>query len=52
MRLNIATWVNEAMKEMTRECAMVRNAWLKTEYEWYNKNEGGMELIEGEEGLI
>ncbi len=52
MRLNVATWVNEAMNEMTRERAMVRSAWLKTEYEWYNKNEGGLELIGGEEGLI
>jgi hypothetical protein len=52
MRLNVATWVNEAMKEMTRECAMVRNTWLKTEYKWYDNNEGGVELIGGEEGLI
>jgi hypothetical protein len=27
-------------------------AWLKTEYEWYDKNEGGLELIGGGEGLI
>ena len=51
-RLNIATWVDEAMKQMKRERAMVRNAWLKTEYEWLDKNEGGLELIGGEEGLI
>jgi hypothetical protein len=51
-RLNVAAWVSEAMKKMTREHAMVRKARLKTEYEWYNKNEGGLELIRGEEGLI
>jgi hypothetical protein len=51
-RLNVATWVNEAMKEMNRERAMERNAWLKTEYEWCDKNEGGLELIGGDEGLI
>jgi hypothetical protein len=51
-RLNDATWVHEAMKEMKRVRAMVRNAWLKTEYEWFNKNKGGLELIGGEEGLI
>jgi hypothetical protein len=31
---------------------MVRTAWLKMEYEWMDKNEGGLELIGGEEGLI
>ncbi len=51
-RLNVATWVDQAMAEMKRECRMVRNAWLKTEYEWFDTNEEGLELIEGEEGLI
>jgi hypothetical protein len=46
-RLNVATWVDEAMKKMKRERAMVRNAWLKTEYEWLDKNKGGLELIRG-----
>jgi hypothetical protein len=32
--LKVATWVHEAMKEIKRECAMVRNAWLKSEYKW------------------
>jgi hypothetical protein len=45
-RLNVATWVHEAMKEMNR----VRT--LKTEYGWYNKNKGKLELIGQEEGLI
>jgi hypothetical protein len=49
-RLNVATWVNEAMKEMNRERAMVRNAWLKTEYDWYNKNKGGWSLLGGRRG--
>ncbi len=41
-RLNVTTWVHEAMKEMKRERAMVRNEWLKTEFEWFDKKEGGL----------
>jgi hypothetical protein len=40
-RLNIATWVHDTMRQMSREHAMIRNAWLKTEYEWFDKSEGG-----------
>jgi hypothetical protein len=51
-RLNVAKWVDQAMKEMKRERTIVRNVWLKTKYEWFDKNKGGLELIGGEEGLI
>jgi hypothetical protein len=29
---NIATWVHDAMGEMSREGTIIRNAWLKTDY--------------------
>jgi hypothetical protein len=32
--------------------AMERNARLKWDYEWLDKNDGGVELTGGEEGLI
>ncbi len=51
-RLNVTTWFHDAMRQMSREGAMIRNAWLETEYEWFNKNEGGGELFGGEEGLM
>ncbi len=51
-RLIIAMWVDQAMKDMMMQHAMVRNAWLKQDYEWLDKNDGGVELIGGEEGLI
>ncbi len=50
-RLNVATWVDQAMKEMKRKHAMVRNAWLKTEYEWLDKNKGGWSLLGGGGGV-
>jgi hypothetical protein len=40
-RLIIATWVDQAMKDMMTQCAMVRNAWLKQDYEWLDNNNGG-----------
>ncbi len=52
MRLIVATWVDQAMKDMMMQRSMVRNAWLKQVYEWLDKNDGGVELIGGEEGLI
>jgi hypothetical protein len=33
MRLNVATWVDQAMAEMKREHGMVKNTWLKIDYE-------------------
>jgi hypothetical protein len=51
-RLIVATWVDQAMKDMMMQHAMVKNAWLKQDYKWLDKNDGGVELIGGEEGLI
>jgi hypothetical protein len=44
-RLNVATWVDQAMAEMKAKCGIVSNAWLKSGYEWFHKNEGVVELV-------
>jgi hypothetical protein len=38
-RLIVAMWVDQAMKDMMTQRAMVRNAWLKQDYEWLDKND-------------
>jgi len=48
-RLNVATWVDQAMADMSSKRGFVRNAWLKSGYEWFDKNE---EVVVEEEGLI
>ena len=35
-RLNVATWVAGTMEEMRGEGAIIRNAWKKAEYEWFD----------------
>jgi hypothetical protein len=48
-RLNVATWVDQAMADMSAKHGIVRNAWLKSGYEWFDKNEG---VVVEEEGLF
>ena len=48
-RLNIATWVDQARADMSAKRGIVRNAWLKSGYEWFDTNEG---VVVKEEGLI
>jgi hypothetical protein len=51
-RRDVATWVDRAMAEMKSAVGIVRNAWLKTGYEWFPK-EGSEQvgnIIGGEEG--
>jgi hypothetical protein len=35
-RLDVATWVAGTMEEMRGEGGIIRNAWKKTEYEWFD----------------
>jgi hypothetical protein len=37
------------MADMSAKRGIVRNAWLKSGYEWFDKNEG---VVVKEEGLI
>ena len=48
-RLNIATWVDQAMADMSAKRRIVRNACLNSGSEWFDKNEG---VVFEEEGLI
>jgi len=48
-RLNVATWVDQVMADMSAKRGIVRNACLKSGYEWFDKNEG---VVVEEEGLI
>jgi hypothetical protein len=50
-RLIVATWVDQAMKDMMTQCAMVRNASLKQDYEWLDKDNGGGGAYRGEGGI-
>ena len=51
-RRDVATWVDWAMAEMKSAVGIVRNAWLKTGYEWFPKEGSEQEgnIIGGEEG--
>ena len=54
-RRDAAMWVDWSMAEMKREVGIIRNAWLKTGYEWFPKEgskEGSEEgnIIGDEEG--
>ncbi len=44
MRGNVAVWVDKAMMQMKEEQRTIKNAWLKTGYVWFDKEEGGGEL--------
>ncbi len=39
-RLDVATWVDNAMAEMRREGGIIWNVWRKTGYEWFVGNNG------------
>ena len=47
-RLNVATWVDQAMADMSAKRGIVRNTWLWG-YEWFDKYKG---VMVKEEGLI
>ena len=51
-RLDIATWVDREMADMKAGRVIVRNAWLKSGFEWFDTNEGVVEQVEGEVGFI
>ena len=34
-RLQVAGWVDTVMTQMTMEATIIKNAWLKTGYEWF-----------------
>jgi hypothetical protein len=40
MRHNVAVWVDKAMAQMKEEQWIIKNSWLKTGFEWFDKQEG------------
>ncbi len=53
-RRNFAVWVDEAMAKMKEKRQIIKNAWLKMGFEWFDKEEGEGVLGElGEmEGIV
>ncbi len=39
-RHKVAVWVDKAMALMKEEQRIIKNAWLKTGFEWFDKQEG------------
>ncbi len=39
-RRDNAVWVDEVMAQMKEEQWIIKNAWLKTGFEWFDKQEG------------
>jgi hypothetical protein len=54
MRLDVAVWVVEAMAKMKEKRQIIKNAWLKMGFEWFDKEEGEGVLGElgGMEGIV
>jgi hypothetical protein len=53
-RCNVAVWVDKAMAKMKEKQQIIKNAWLKTGFEWFDKEEGEGVLGElgGMEGIV
>jgi hypothetical protein len=53
-RCDVAVWVDEAMAKMKEKRQIIKNAWLKTGFKWFDKEEGEGVLGElgGMEGIV
>ncbi len=53
-RCNVAVWVDEAMVKMKEEQRIIKNAWLKMGFEWFDKEEGEgvLGVLGGVEGIV
>jgi hypothetical protein len=40
MRRDVAVWINEGMAQMKEEQRIIKNAWLKMGFKWFDKQEG------------
>ncbi len=49
-RRDVAVWVDKAMTKMKEKQQIIKNAWLKTGFEWFDKEEG--EGVLGELGRM
>ncbi len=53
-RRDVAVWVDEAMALTKEEQQIIKNAWLKTGFKWFDKQEGEgvLGVLGGVEGII
>ena len=51
-RCNVAVWVDEAMAKMKEKRQIIKNAWLKMGFEWFDKEEGVLGVLGGVEGIV
>ncbi len=53
-RRNVALWVDEAMAQMKEERRIIKNAWLKMGFKWFDKEEGEgvLGMLGGVEGIV
>ena len=53
-RRDVAVWVDEAMAKMKEKQQIIKNAWLKTGFEWFDKEEeeGVLGELGGMEGIV
>jgi hypothetical protein len=53
-RHDVAVWVDKAMAQMKEEQRIIKNAWLKTGFAWFNEEEGEgvLGVLEGVEGIV
>jgi hypothetical protein len=54
MRRDVAVWVDKAMAQMKEERRIIKNALLKTGFEWFDKQEGEgvLGVLGGVEGIV
>ncbi len=53
-RHGITVWVDKAMGQVKEERWIIKNAWLKTGFEWFDKEEeeGVLGVLGGVEGIV
>ncbi len=51
MRHNVAVWVDKGMAQMKEERRIIKKAWLKMGFEWFDKEEGEG-VLGGVEGIV
>jgi hypothetical protein len=56
-RRGVTVWVDKAMRQMKEERWIIKNAWLKTGFEWFDKEEvegvlGVLGVLGGVEGIV
>jgi hypothetical protein len=53
-RCDVTVWVNKAMAQMKEERRIIKNAWLKTGFKWFDKQEGEgvLGVLGGLEGVV